>query len=61
MKKRLKDYREESGKSKIQFAKELGIPYTTYLRYEENLGKAPFGEVAKICQILKITFQELAF
>lgn len=60
MKKTLGDYRKESGKSKMQFAKDLDIPYTTYLRYEENLGKAPFDEVAKICERLDIQIAEIA-
>lgn len=61
MKKSLKEYRNEAGKSKLQFAKILGIPYTTYLRYEENIGKAPFDEVVKICNRLEINVSEIAY
>lgn len=60
MKKRLEEYRIESGKSKMQFAKELGIPYTTYRRYEADLSKAPFAEVARICDKLNIKIQQVA-
>lgn len=61
MKKRtLEDYRIDSGKSKMQFAKDLGIPYTTYLRYEADLKKAPFAEVARICEKLKIDIRQIA-
>lgn len=59
-KKRLEDFRKESGKSKMQFAKDLEIPYTTYLRYEADLQKAPFAEVAKICDKLNIGIQQIA-
>ena len=59
-KKTLEEYRRESGKSKMQFAKELTIPYTTYLRYEADLKKAPFAEVVKICEALKIDVKQIA-
>lgn len=59
-KKSLAEYRLQSGKSKMQFAKELDIPYTTYLRYEADLKKAPFAEVAKICEKLNIGITEIA-
>lgn len=59
-KKSLEEYRILSGKSKMQFAKELDIPYTTYLRYEADLKKAPFAEVAKICEKLNIGITEIA-
>ncbi len=50
--KSLKEIREENQKSKMEFAKMLNIPYTTYTRYEENLSAAPFGIVAEICKKL---------
>ena len=59
MKKTLKEYRQELGQSKLQFSKILGIPYTTYLRYEEDLQKAPFAEVTKICEILGIDIKQI--
>lgn len=59
-KKTLKEYRLESGKSKLQFSKFLGIPYTTYLRYEADLQKAPFAEVTKICKRLNIDIKQIA-
>jgi len=58
-KKSLEEYRTQSGKSKMQFAKELEIPYTTYLRYEADLKKAPFAEVARICDKLNIGITEI--
>ena len=58
-KKKLKDYRIDAGKSKMQFAKDLEIPYTTYLRYEADLQKAPVSEVAKICNKVHIEIQQI--
>ena len=55
----LREYRENQAKSKMQFAKELGIPYTTYLRYEEDLKKAPFAEVVRICEKLQIGIAQI--
>ena len=37
----------------------LDIPYTTYVRYEEDLSSAPFGTVAKICDKLHLRIEEL--
>lgn len=59
-KKTLEEYRKELGKSKMQFANMLSIPYTTYLRYEADLQKAPFAEVVRICDILKIDIKQIA-
>lgn len=59
-KKSLRELRTEAGKSRMQYAKEIGIPYTTYTRYEEDLGKAPFDIVVKICETLHIDIKEIA-
>lgn len=60
MKKTLKQIREEAGKSKLKMSKDLGIPYTTYQRYESNLGAASFETVVGICNKLGITTTEIA-
>ena len=59
-KKTLRQLREMGGQSKMQFAKMLGIPYTTYLRYEADLSRAPFEEVARICDTLKVDIRNIA-
>ena len=58
-KRSLKEIREESGCSKLKYAKMLDIPYTTYVRYEEDLSSAPFRTVAKICDKLHLRIEEL--
>lgn len=58
-KKSLEELRKETGSSKLVFAKRLEIPYTTYLRYEENLSAAPFAAVVKICERLGISITEI--
>lgn len=60
MKKTLQEYRIEKGMSKRRFAKDLKIPYTTYLRYEENLSNAPFATVVQICGYLGIRIRDIA-
>lgn len=55
----LKEIRENEGKSKLEYAKMLNIPYTTYVRYEKNLKAAPFGTVAKICDFLGLRVEEI--
>lgn len=58
-KRSLKEIREESGCSKLKYAKMLDIPYTTYVRYENDLSSAPFGTVAKICNVLHLKIEDL--
>ena len=58
--KTLEDYRKERGVSKRAFARWLEIPYTTYLRYEANINRAPFEEVIKICAKLEIPTDSFA-
>lgn len=58
-KKSLEDFRKESGNSKLEFSKELGIPYTTYLRYERNLSAAPLYAVVRICEKLGIEINDI--
>ena len=57
--KSLKEFRVESGMSKRRFAIFLGIPYTTYLRYEADLGKASFNSVREICIKLNIPITDI--
>ena len=58
-KRSLKEIREASGCSKLEYAKLLNIPYTTYVRYENNLGAAPFGIVAKFCDFLQLKIEDI--
>lgn len=45
----LAELRALSGMTQERFAKYVGIPYTTYRRYEKNIESAGFSEVVKIC------------
>lgn len=58
-KRSLKEIRIASGCSKLEYAKMLDIPYTTYLRYEDNLSNAPFGVVAQICNRLDLDIEDI--
>jgi len=56
----IEQIRENQGKSKLAVAQSANIPYTSYLRYENNPGKAPFAEVAKICRALNVNFEQVS-
>lgn len=38
------------GMTQEKFANYVGIPYTTYRRYEKNIGSAGFSEIFRICE-----------
>lgn len=58
-KKSLEELRRKTGKSKLEFSKKLGIPYTTYSRYENDLSAAPFSAVVMICEKLGVNISEI--
>lgn len=45
----LAEIRAIAGMTQEKFAKYVGIPYTTYRRYEKNIGSAGFSEIVRIC------------
>lgn len=45
----LAELRAIVGMTQEKFAKYVGIPYTTYRRYEKNIESAGFLEVVRIC------------
>ena len=51
----------DSGLSKRQYAKWLDIPYTTYLRYEKDLGRASFRDVIDICSRINVPISEIEY
>ncbi len=45
----LAEIRAISGMTQEKFSQYVGIPYTTYRRYEKNIGCAGFSEIVRIC------------
>lgn len=45
----LAELRALEGMTQEKFAKFVGIPYTTYRRYEKNIESAGFSEILQIC------------
>lgn len=57
---RLKHYREKAGyKTAKDFAKKLGIPYPTYVAYENTDREPKFNVLIQISQLLNVTTDEL--
>lgn len=59
MKKSLTQFRKDSGMSKRQYAIWLEIPYTTYLRYEKDVGRASFRDVLEICRKIGVPVTDM--
>lgn len=56
----LKKYREKAGYSSAKdFAKLLGVPYTTYMGYENKGSEPKYDLLIKIAEILGVTTDEL--
>ncbi len=47
------------GMTQEKFAKFVGIPYTTYRRYEKNIACAGFSEVIKICDKVGVGIENI--
>ena len=57
--KNLRNMREDCDMTQKQMAELLGIPVTTYRNYENTYREPSFEILAKICEILKISSDEL--
>lgn len=55
----LAELRRLEGMTQEKFAKYVGIPYTTYRRYERNIGSAGFSEVVQICDKVGIGIENI--
>ncbi len=55
----LRNVRECSNISQRQMAEKLGIPVTTYRNYENTLREPSYEILAKICEILSVSADEL--
>ncbi len=42
-----------------KFVKFVGIPYTTYRRYEKNIESAGFSEVVRICDRVGVGIEKI--
>ncbi|WP_170253862.1 helix-turn-helix domain-containing protein [Acetobacterium paludosum] len=54
----LKKYRKKCGFNAKEFAKKMGIPYSTYSNYENDNRKPSFETLAKLCGVFKITVDD---
>jgi len=50
----LKELRKLTGLSQEEFAKRVGIPFTTYRRYEKNPKCMEAGRLFRMCDILGV-------
>lgn len=55
----LAELRAIVGMTQEKFAAFVGIPYTTYRRYEKNIESAGFSEVIKICNKVGIGIEKI--
>lgn len=55
----LKKYREEVGLKKAEFARKLGIPYTTYNNYENGTGEPRLDLLIQIARFLSVSVDDL--
>lgn len=56
----LRMYREKAGyKSAKEFSQKLGVPYTTYVAYENKDREPRYNTLCKIAQLLKVTPNDL--
>lgn len=57
---RLKVFRQKAGyKTAKDFSKELGIPYSTYVPYENKNREPRFDTLKRICQLLNVSSDDL--
>ena len=57
---RLKVFREKSGyKTAKDFARTLGIPYSTYVPYENKNREPRFDTLKRTCQLLNVSAEDL--
>jgi transcriptional regulator with XRE-family HTH domain len=55
----IRDLRSLSGLSQQDFAKKVGIPFTTYRRYEHDVSKMEVGKLFQICEIFGISISNI--
>ena len=55
----LAELRTRAGMTQEKFAKFVGIPYTTYRRYEKNIESAGFSEVMQICDRVGVGIEKI--
>ncbi len=55
----LAEMRVIMGMTQKKFAKFVGIPYTTYRRYEKNIGSAGFSEIVQICDKVGVGIENI--
>lgn len=55
----LAELRALEGMTQEKFARFVGIPYTTYRRYEKNIGCAGFSEIVQICDKVGIGIEKI--
>lgn len=57
---RLKVFRQKAGyKTAKDFARTLGIPYSTYVPYENKNREPRFDTLKRICQLLNVSAEDL--
>jgi transcriptional regulator with XRE-family HTH domain len=55
----LKDLRKLTGLSQKNFAEKVGIPFTSYRRYENNVNKMEVGQLFHICDVLGVSITNI--
>lgn len=55
----LAELRALEGMTQKKFAKFVGIPYTTYRRYEKDIKSAGFSEIVKICDRVGVGIEKI--
>lgn len=60
MKLTLKEWRRAKGYSITRLATELGVSFSTVMRWEENAEKMPIGKVVDACAIFGINIEDVS-
>lgn len=55
----LKELRQLTGLSQEDFSKKVGIPCTTYRRYEKNPKNMEVGRLFNLCDILGVSISNI--
>jgi transcriptional regulator with XRE-family HTH domain len=55
----LRDLRNLSGLSQQEFAKKVGVPFTTYRRWEHDVSKMEVGKLFQICDIFGVSISNI--
>lgn len=57
----VKDLRKITGLSQKEFSQKVGIPFTSYRRYESNVSKMEVGQLFHICDVLGVPIENIKF